>query len=280
MRTIHVRKIIEQVSELCRQAAFYIPKDVLKALERSHKNETSGLARGIIECLIENDRIAAKENIPICQDTGLVVIFMELGQDLHVEGGGLYEAVQEGVRKAYKDNYLRKSIVKDPLDRINTGDNTPAVIHCDIVPGSKLRIIIAPKGGGSENMSAVKMLPPSAGIDGVKEFIVDTVIHAGANPCPPLIVGVGIGANFDGCALLAKKSLLRPIGSSHPDPDYAALEKELLIRINKLNIGPQGFGGVTTALAVHIVSAPCHITSIPVAVNIQCHAARHAEAVL
>ncbi|MFH1379657.1 MAG: fumarate hydratase, partial [bacterium] len=268
------------VSELCRQAAFYIPQDVLKALDQAYKNETSETGRDIIQCIIENDRIAAKENIPICQDTGLVVVFIRLGQELHVEGGDLYEAVNEGVRRAYTDNYLRKSIVRDPLDRINTGDNTPAIIHCDVVPGSKLHIIIAPKGGGSENMSAIKMLPPSAGIEGVKEFVIQTVKQAGANPCPPIIVGVGMGANFEGCAYLAKKSLMRTIGSVHPDPDYAKLEQEMLREINNLDIGPQGFGGKNTALALYIENAPCHITSIPVAVNIQCHAARHAEGVL
>lgn len=277
MRTIHAQKITDAVQKLCRDAAFYLPEDAWKALEKAYKEETSSMGRDIIQQIIDNDRIAAKETIPLCQDTGLVVVFMEIGQDVHIDGGDMSSAVHEGVRRAYQENFLRKSIVRDPLDRVNTGDNTPAMIHCEIIPGDKIHITVAPKGGGSENMSNLKMLPPSAGREGVIGFVVRTVKEAHANPCPPIIVGVGIGANFEGCALLAKKALVRTVGSSNPDPDYARLEIELLRKINELNIGPQGFGGKITALAVHIEKAPCHITGIPVAVNIQCHAARHAE---
>ena len=281
MRTITVDTITDAIGELCKKAAFYLPDDAWKALEKAHKQETSELGRDIIRKIIENDRIAAKEHIPLCQDTGLAVIFLEVGQEVTITGGDLYDAVHMGVRKAYTENFLRKSVVRDPLfDRTNTGDNTPAIIHADIVPGEKLRIIMAPKGGGSENMSAIKMLPPSAEKKGVVEFVIETVKEAGANPCPPIIVGVGIGGNFEKCAYLAKKALMRTVGSPHPDTDYARLEIELLRQINELNIGPQGFGGIVTALAVHIEKAPCHITGIPTAVNIQCHAARHAEVIL
>lgn len=280
MRTIQAQKITGAIQKLCRDAAFYLPEDAWKALEKAYKEESSSRGRNIIQQIIENDRIAAKETIPLCQDTGLVVVFMEIGQDVHVTDGDVSSAINEGVRRAYQENFLRKSIVRDPLDRVNTGDNTPAMIHSEIIPGDKIHITIAPKGGGSENMSNLKMLPPSAGREGVIEFVVQTVKNAGANPCPPIIVGVGIGANFEGCALLAKKALVRTVGSSNPDPDYARLEIELLRKINELNIGPQGLGGKITALAVHIEKAPCHITGIPVAVNIQCHAARHAEVTL
>lgn len=280
MRTIQVSKITDAVSELCRQAAFYLPEDAWKALEKAFKVESSPIGRDIIKQIIENDRIAAKEHIPLCQDTGLTVVFLQIGQDVHIEGGDLYAAVNAGVRRGYKDNYLRNSIVRDPLNRINTGDNTPACIHTEIVPGQKLHITVAPKGGGSENMSKLNMLTPAMGKQGVKDFVLKTVKKAGANPCPPIIVGVGIGANFEGCALLAKKALMRPVGSANPDLDYAQLERELLSAVNELDIGPQGFGGTVTALAVHVEAAPCHITSIPVAVNIQCHAARHGEITL
>lgn len=280
MRTVTVEKITEVVKGLCREAAFFIPKDVLRALEQAYKGEGSPLGREILNCIIENDRVAAKEDIPICQDTGLAVIFVDIGQDVHVGGGSLYDAVHEGIRRGYTDNYLRKSVVRDPLDRVNTGDNTPALIHTRIVPGNTIKIVLAPKGGGSENMSSLKMLPPSAGRDGVITHVIETVRQAGANPCPPVIVGVGIGANFEGCALLAKRALLRPIGSKNTDLDHARLEEELYDRINRLGIGPQGLGGRCTALAVFVEAAPCHITSIPVAVNMQCHAARHAEITL
>ena len=208
------------------------------------------------------------------------MLFVELGQDVRLTGGDFTEAINEGVRQGYKEGYLRKSVVTDPLERKNSGDNTPAIIYTDIVPGDKIKIILAPKGGGSENMSEVKMMAPAAGVEGVKEFVVDRVLRSGANPCPPVIVGVGIGGTFEKCAQIAKKALLRPVGSVHPNPYYAALEKELLEKINKLGIGPQGFGGRCTALAVHIEVHPCHIASFPVAVNMQCHVARHKEVII
>ena len=229
---------------------------------------------------MENAEIAQTDNVPLCQDTGLAAMFIELGQDVHVVGGDFETAVQEGIRQGYKDGYLRKSMVEDPLRRKNTGDNTPGVISIRLVPGEKIKITILPKGGGSENMSAIKMLKPSDGEEGVKEFVVDTVKKAGGNPCPPIIVGVGIGGSFDKCAYLAKKALLREVGSMHADPYYASIEKELLERVNNTGIGPQGLGGRTTALAVHIEVHPCHIASLPVAVNTQCHSARHKEIVI
>lgn len=261
-------------------ANYYLGEDVVAALENARGKEESPLGREIINQILENAKIAKDEKMPLCQDTGLAAFFVELGQDVHVEGGNFEEAVQEGVRQGYKEGYLRKSIVEDPLRRKNTGDNTPAVISIRIVPGDRVKITILPKGGGSENMSAVKMLKPSDGEDGVKSFVVDTVMKAGGNPCPPIIVGVGIGGTFDKCAYLAKKALLRTVGSTHPDPYYAAMEKELLEKVNNTGVGPQGLGGRITALAVHIEAHPCHIASLPAAVNTQCHSARHKEVVI
>ncbi len=261
-------------------ANYYLGEDVVAALENARGKEESPLGREIIGQILENAKIAKDEKMPLCQDTGLAAFFVELGQDVHVEGGNFEDALQEGVRQGYKEGYLRKSIVEDPLRRKNTGDNTPAVISIRIVPGDRIKITILPKGGGSENMSAVKMLKPSDGEEGVKSFVVDTVKKAGGNPCPPIIVGVGIGGTFDKCAYLAKKALLRPIGSVHPDPYYAAMETELLEKVNNTGVGPQGLGGRITALAVHIEAHPCHIASLPAAVNTQCHSARHKEIVI
>ncbi len=280
MRNINAELITESVKRLCMNANYYLGEDVVAALENARGKEESPLGREIINQILENARIAKDEKMPLCQDTGLAAFFVELGQDVHVEGGNFEEAVQEGVRQGYKEGYLRKSIVEDPLRRKNTGDNTPAVLSIRIVPGDRIKITILPKGGGSENMSAVKMLKPSDGEDGVKSFVVDTVMKAGGNPCPPIIVGVGIGGTFDKCAYLAKKALLRPIGSAHPDPYYAAMEKELLEKVNNTGVGPQGLGGRVTALAVHIEAHPCHIASLPAAVNTQCHSARHKEVVI
>ena len=280
MRNINAELITESVKRLCMNANYYLGEDVVAALEDARGKEESPLGREIIGQILENAKIAKDEKMPLCQDTGLSAFFVELGQDVHVEGGDFEEAVQEGVRQGYKEGYLRKSIVEDPLRRKNTGDNTPAVISIRIVPGDKIKITILPKGGGSENMSAVKMLKPSDGEEGVKSFVVDTVKKAGGNPCPPIIVGVGIGGTFDKCAYLAKKALLRTIGSVHPDPYYAAMEKELLEKVNNTGVGPQGLGGRITALAVHIEAHPCHIASLPAAVNTQCHSARHKEIVI
>jgi len=230
--------------------------------------------------LMNNAQIAADEKVPMCQDTGFAVVFVELGQDVHIEGGLLEDAVNEGVRRGYTGGYLRKSIVGHPLERVNTGDNTPAVLHVKLVPGEQMKIIVAPKGGGSENMSAIKMLKPAEGVEGVKKFILDTVRAAGPNPCPPVIVGVGIGGTMEKAALIAKEALLRPVGTSSPRPEIAALESEILNDVNALGIGPQGLGGICTALAVHVEIYPAHIASLPVAVNINCHASRHREAIL
>jgi len=280
MREIPYDEIVQAVKNLCIDTNYYLGEDVLRAFEEAKKKEPSPLGRSILEQLVENARIAREELIPICQDTGFAVFFVEIGQDVHITGGTLTDAINEGVRQGYTEGYLRKSIVRDPLNRVNTGDNTPAVIHVEFVPGDKLSIAMAPKGGGSENMSEVRVLTPAQGIEGIKAFVVDRVRRSGGNPCPPIVVGVGIGGTVDKCAQIAKKALLREIGSTHPDPFYAQLEKELLEEINKLGIGPEGLGGRTTALAVFIEAFPCHIASLPVAVNIQCHAARHKRVVL
>ena len=280
MRQISTEKIVEAVRQISMSAAYDLGKDVVQAIERAKSVEESPVARGILDLVLENSKIARNESVPMCQDTGFAVLFVELGQDLQIVGGDLNAALNEGVRQGYKDGYLRKSIVGDPLERKNTGDNTPAVVHINIVPGDKMKIIIAPKGGGSENMSEVKMMKPSDGIQGVKDFVIDRVRRSGGNPCPPIIVGVGIGGTFEKCSLLAKTALLREVGSRNPNKFYADLELELLEKINKLGIGPQGLGGTTTALDVHIETFPCHIASLPVAVNTQCHAARHKEIVL
>ncbi|MGI6317451.1 MAG: fumarate hydratase [Dethiobacteria bacterium] len=280
MRNINVKLLTEVVADMCKEANYFLGQDVIAALEKGLHEEVSPAGKEVFKQLLENARIAAEEEIPICQDTGFAVIFVELGQDVHLTGGDFNEAIQEGVRRGYTEGYLRKSIVKDPLERVNTNDNTPAVIHIDIVPGDEIKLTFVPKGGGSENMSAVKMLTPSQGAGGLVDFVVNTVNLAGANPCPPLVVGVGFGGTFEKVALLAKKALLRPLGQTNADPYYAGLEKEMLERINRTGIGPQGFGGRITALAVHIEVFPCHIATMPAAVNINCHACRHVERVI
>lgn len=280
MREVNVAEITSALAELCMDANFNLGDDVLNAFHNSLKTETSPTGKNVLEELLSNAEIARSEQVPMCQDTGFAVIFMELGQDVRLVGGDLYEAINEGVRKGYGEGYLRKSIVSDPINRVNTKDNTPAVIHLDIVPGDKIKLVVAPKGGGSENMSAVKMLKPSDGAKGVVDFVVDTVSKAGSNPCPPIVIGVGIGGTFEKVAYLAKKALLRELGKPSDNPFYAAMEKEIYEKVNKLGIGPQGYGGRTTALAVHIEMYPAHIASMPAAVNINCHAARHKERVI
>ena len=276
MREIHVDVITEAVRNLAIRSNTELGEDVLSAFQQAREEEQSPVGKDIIDSLIENARIAREEGIPMCQDTGLAVVFVEAGQDVHVTGGSLREAIEEGVRLGYREGYLRKSTC-DPFTRENRGDNTPPVIHFDLVPGDRFKILLAPKGGGSENMSRVEMLIPADGIEGVKSLVLRLVGEAGSKPCPPIIVGVGIGGTFEMAALLAKKALLRPLGSSNPDAALEKIEKELLDEINCLGIGPQGLGGRITALAVHINAMPCHIASLPVAVNIQCHAARHKE---
>ena len=276
MREIDVKLMTEKVRDLCMRANTDLGEDVLQAFDRAMVQEESSLGTEILKELKENARIAKEEGVPLCQDTGFAVVFVELGQDAHLIGGNLNEAIEEGVRQGYRDGYLRRSICH-PFTRANTGDNTPAIIHTEVVPGDKIRVIVAPKGGGSENMSRVVMLTPSDGIEGIKRYVVQRVRESGSNPCPPTIVGVGIGGTFERAALLAKKSLLRPLGSKNPDPELDRLESEILTEINRLGIGPQGLGGRTTSLAVHILLMPCHIASFPLAVNIQCHAQRHKE---
>ncbi|MGC9316155.1 MAG: fumarate hydratase, partial [bacterium] len=264
MREIHVDEIVPVVRDLCMTANFYIGDDVMNALRDFHEKEESPTAKEVLKILIENNELAAKVKMPTCQDTGIAVVFAEVGQDVHISGGDFVEAINEGVRQGYKDGYLRKSMVDDPIiDRINTKDNTPAIIYTDIVPGDKLKLTIAPKGGGSENMSEVRMMKAADGLDGVMDFVVDRVRRAGGNPCPPIVVGVGLGGNFEQSALLAKRSLLRDLDDTHPEPKWAKVEAELLDRINKLGIGPQGLGGRTTAIGVKILTKPCHIASMP-----------------
>jgi fumarate hydratase subunit alpha len=279
MREINVKLITEKVRELCMEANTNLGEDVLQAFDWAMKKEESPLGLEILNELKENARIAKEEKVAICQDTGFAVVFVELGQDVHLVGGDLKEAIFEGVRQGYQDGYLRKSICH-PFTRANTGDNTPAIIHTEIVSGDEVKITVAPKGGGSENMSRVIMLTPSDGVEGIKQYVLQRVKESGSNPCPPTIVGIGIGGTFEEAALLAKKSLLRPLGSKNPDPELDQLEFDLLTEINKLGIGPQGLGGRTTSLAVHILMMPCHIASFPLAVNIQCHAQRHKEVVI
>jgi len=270
-----VSNITEAVEELCIEANLVLNRDIREALEKAEKVEESETGRSILQSLIKNAEIAANDRLAICQDTGMVIIFVELGQDAHIIGGSLEEAINQGVRQGYKKGYLRYSVVEDPLRRKNTGDNTPAIIYYNIVEGDRLTLHVAPKGFGSENMSAVKMLKPSDGVEGVKKFVIDTVSKAGPNPCPPIIVGVGIGGSMDKAALLAKKALMRPIDESNPDPYYKDLEEELLKSINNLGIGPAGLGGRITALGVNIEVYPTHIAGLPVAVNIGCHVTRH-----
>lgn len=275
MREIEAAKITEEVARLCMEANFELEEDVQKSLEDAFEKEESPAGREVLRQIVENSSIARAERMPMCQDTGLAVIFVELGQDAHISGGGFEDAINEGVRKGYTEGYLRKSCLADPVRGGNTGDNTPAVIHLTLVPGDRLKIWVCPKGGGSENMSRIAMMKPADGVEGIKKFVVDNVTSASGNPCPPIVVGVGIGGTFERCAQLAKKALLREIGSEHSDPFYAELEKELLELVNRTGVGPMGLGGVTTALAVHIETAPRHIASFPVSMNLNCHAARH-----
>jgi fumarate hydratase subunit alpha len=280
MREIHVDEIRDNVAQICIDAAYNVSEDVLTAFDRAIELESpqSG-ARTIIELLKENARIAREERIPVCQDTGIAIFFVEIGQDLRIKNGFIVEAVNEGVRKGYREGYLRMSVV-DPLTRKNTGDNTPAIIYTELVPGDKLKISFMPKGAGSENMSAIRMLRPTEGVEGIKDFVLACVRKAGANPCPPVVIGVGIGGDFEKAALIAKKALLRPVGSPNAKLELASLEEMLLKAVNKTGIGPEGLGGKVTAMAVHVESFPCHIGSLPVAVNINCHAARHKTIVM
>ncbi len=281
MREIQAEAISKAVAELAVKACCHLPKDVYESLGARRAREPSPAGRNILAQLMDNAGIAAREQMPICQDTGLAVIFVELGQDAHIVGGDLNAAIHEGVRRGYVDGWLRKSCVAEPLfERANTGDNTPAVIHVSVVPGDGLRLRLAPKGAGSENKSVLKMLTPADGIEGVRQVVLDAVLAAGPNSCPPLVVGVGLGGDMEMAAICAKKAAVRDLGSRNPDPRYAALEDELLELINRTGIGPQGLGGETTALKVHVEWYPTHIASLPVAVNINCHAARHAEAIL
>ena len=280
MKTINVNEIIKTVKELSIEANYYLPNDVKEAIEEAEKNEKWPIANNILNKILENSQIAAAEKMPICQDTGMACVFVDIGQDVHITGGSLEEAINEGVRQGYAEGFLRKSVVKDPIHRVNTQDNTPAVIHYDMVKGDKIEIVYAPKGFGSENMSQLKMLKPSDGLDGIKKFIVDVVSEAGPNPCPPIVVGVGIGGTVDKCAQIAKKALTREIGEHNEDPFIADLEKEMLEAVNNLGIGPQGLGGRTTALSVNIETFPTHIAGLPVVVNINCHASRHKSVVL
>ncbi len=277
MRSISVDTIQKQVASLCLTAAFDLPQDVHQAIACAAEKEASPLGRSMLNQLLENAGIAAKERVPICQDTGVAVFFVELGQEVAITGGTLQEALTKAVAQGWKEGYLRASVVEDPLfTRKNTGINGPPVVHLELVPGDRLTITLAPKGGGSENMSALAMLKPTMGPDAIADFIVDTVVKAGGNPCPPVIVGVGIGGNFEMAPYLAKKALLRHVGEPHPDSRYAAFEHQVLDRINASGVGPQGLGGTTTAMAVHVETYPCHMASMPVAVNLNCHAARHA----
>ncbi|TAK32727.1 MAG: fumarate hydratase [Chloroflexota bacterium] len=281
MREISTSQITDAVARMCQEANFLLPEDVTAAIARAAEDEPSDVGKHVLQQILRNAEIAAADHVPLCQDCGLAAIFVELGQDVHIVGGAFQNAIDEGVRIGYRDGYLRKSVVRPPIfGRVNTKDNTPALVYVDLVPGDRLRITIMTKGGGSENMSALAMLTPADGAQGVKEFVTRTVEKAGSNPCPPIIVGVGIGGTADHAMHLAKKALLRPVGEHNADPETAALEDDLLARVNQLGIGPAGFGGRTTALAVHVETHPCHMASLPVAVNIQCHSARHKEVVL
>lgn len=280
MREIQASQITETVQRLCIEANTLLPEDMKQAIQNLRACEDGEIARGVLDNIIENYQIAEKEGVPICQDTGMACVFLEIGQDVHISGGDLTEAVDEGVRRGYEKGYLRKSVVKDPIRRGNTGDNTPAMLYTEIVPGDKIKITVGPKGFGSENMSAIRMFKPSAGLQGIKDFILETVENAGPNPCPPMVVGVGIGGTFDKAALLAKKALMRPVDSENPDPYYGDLEKEMLQKINELGIGPQGFGGRTTAVGLNIETMPTHIAGMPCAINISCHVTRHKTEVL
>jgi len=280
MKEINVSEITKTIKHLCIDANYYLSDDIRNQLKKAREKETWDIAKGILDKILINADIAKNEKMPMCQDTGMTCVFIELGQEVHIVGGSLEDAINSGVAQGYEEGFLRKSVVSDAIKRVNTKDNTPAVIYYDIVPGDKLKITVAPKGFGSENMSQIKMLKPSDGLEGVVEFILKVVKEAGPNPCPPIVVGVGIGGTFDKAANLAKRAAVRPTEQSNSNPFYAELEKELTEKINKLGIGPQGFGGRTTALAVNIETYPTHIAGLPVAVNINCHAARHAEAEL
>lgn len=280
MREVNVALITDTVKRLSIEANYFLGADIKESLEKSRKEETYELAGQVLDKIILNSEIACKEKMPMCQDTGMACVFLEIGQDVHFVGGNLEAAINEGVRRGYEDGFLRKSVVDDPIRRVNTKDNTPAVIYYDIVDGDKVKITLAPKGFGSENMSKIGMLKPSDGLEGIKNFVIETVKAAGPNPCPPMVVGVGIGGTFDKAAYLAKKALIRPINTSNKDEFYKDLEIELLEKINKLGIGPQGFGGKTTALGLNIETYPTHIAGLPVAVNINCHATRHKEAII
>jgi fumarate hydratase subunit alpha len=280
-KEINTDSITETVARLCQEANYFLPEDVARALRESRDREESSLGREILQQILENAGIAAKEHVPLCQDCGSAVILLEVGQDVHINGGDVYAAVEEGVRRGYAEGYLRRSMVSQPFSaRTNTKDNCPPIIHTKIVSGDRLKIVVMPKGGGSENMSRLAMVLPAQGRQGIVDSVVKAVEEAGSNPCPPVIVGVGIGGTADKAMLLAKEALLRSLGEPNLDSEVADLERELLRKINALGIGPQGFGGRTTALAVHIETFPCHIASLPVAVNIQCHSARHKETVL
>lgn len=278
MKIVEPETITKEVSRLCIEAATYIENDVLSCLKKAMNNE-DGLAKEILSQIIENDELATKENVPMCQDTGITVVFVEIGNEVHINGD-IYDAINKGISDGYTKGYLRKSVVKSPLNRVNTKDNTPGIIHIKFVMGDKLKITICPKGAGSENMSKVKMLVPADGIQGIKKFVLDTVKEAGGRPCPPLVVGVGIGGDIEKAGLIAKEALLRPIDDESSDPDANKLEKELYKELNDLRVGPMGLGGKTTALAVKVNLYPCHIASLPVAVNIQCHASRHKVVIL
>lgn len=280
MREIDVSQITDVIEKLCMEANERLPEDIKRAIRSCRACEDGAIACGILDNIIENFEIADQEKVPICQDTGMACVFLEIGQDVHLTGGDLTEAVDEGVRRGYEKGYLRKSVVKDPVRRGNTGDNTPAMLYTEIVPGESIKITVGPKGFGSENMSAIRMFKPSAGLQGIKDFILETVETAGPNPCPPMVVGVGIGGTFDKAALLAKKALMRSIDVRNEDPFYADLEVEMLDKINKLGIGPQGFGGKTTALGLNIETMPTHIAGMPCAINISCHVTRHKTEVI
>ncbi len=280
MREIEASKITDTVETLCMSANYNLNSDILEALEKGAESEVSDTGRCILSQLVDNAKKAAAEGMAICQDTGMTVVFVEIGQEVHVTGGSITKAINEGVRRGYEKGFLRKSVVADPLERVNTGDNTPAVIHFDITEGDKLKIIVAPKGFGSENMSGLRMLKPSDGVEGVKSFIMETVEKAGPNPCPPVIIGVGIGGTMEKAAIIAKKALLRPVNQRSTNEYICQLENEMLERVNKTGIGPAGLGGKLTALAVNIDVYPTHIAGLPVAVNMSCHVTRHAEAVL
>lgn len=281
MREIDSKKITETVANLCQEANYCLGEDILAALKRAVDKEKSPLGRRVLARILDNANIAAQDRIPLCQDTGIAVVYLEIGQDVHISGDDIYEAVEDGVRLGYSQGYLRKSIVAKPFsDRINTNDNTPAVIHTELVKGDNLHIMVMPKGGGSENTSRLTVLHPDEGRQGVTDFVVRVVKEVGSNPCPPVIVGVGIGGTPGRTMILAKKALLRKVGEPNPDPEVAELEGEILERVNRLGIGPAGFGGSTTALAVHVEVFPCHISALPVAVNLQCHSARVKEEVL